>query len=116
MKDLIDWLRARLDDDQREAEAQQRFDAWVDEQRGTNVEAIVVPPLSQLGSAGDPARVLAEVSAKRRILDYHVQLAAAAPNAWEEGVAHAEAAIAFVVRLLALPHADRPGFRDEWRP
>lgn len=73
----------------------------------------------------DPARVLAEVEAKRRILD--LASLAAQREAQKPGydtVARLETALAKVtapelervVRLLALPYADQPGYRDEWRP
>lgn len=62
----------------------------------------------------DPAHVLAEVGAKRRILDEFEAADAAAefPNldgGRAEGLGRA-------VRLLALSYADRPGYREEWRP
>jgi hypothetical protein len=51
----------------------------------------------------DPARVLAEVNAKRRILDEAVRLMSY------------DGEFQFL-ELLALPYADRPGYREEWRP
>ena len=56
-----------------------------------------------------PARVLAECDAKRRI----VELADRDDN-WRYGM-HSEA-IGEVLRLLALPYADHPDYREEWRP
>lgn len=59
----------------------------------------------------DPARVLAECEAKRRIV--------AALGDWDDGYvwssstgSRAEDAL----RALALPYADHPDFREEWRP
>jgi len=58
----------------------------------------------------DPARVLAEVEAKRRIV---------------AGIADADAEAAYIIgtftawdvlRLLALPYADHADYREEWRP
>lgn len=58
----------------------------------------------------DPARVLREVEAKRRIVDSFA--ASGLPLATR----NAEfAVVRMVLRLLALPHADHPDFRDEWR-
>lgn len=54
----------------------------------------------------DPARVLAEVDAKRRILDWAIVWRDRDCAPWN----------ADCIRLLALPFADRPGYREEWRP
>jgi hypothetical protein len=65
----------------------------------------------------DPARVLAEVAAKRRILDEY-ERAFERRRAHPDDMASAGALLALhgAVKLLALPFADRPGFREEWRP
>lgn len=47
----------------------------------------------------DPARVLREVEAKRLLLALHRGCDARC----------------YVVKVLALPYMDRPGYRDEWR-
>jgi hypothetical protein len=57
----------------------------------------------------DPAGVLAEVDAKRRILDLRSDGYGAEVDGFNE-------AVAAVTDLLALPYADRPGYRDEWGP
>ncbi|MFE1361300.1 DUF6221 family protein [Streptomyces harbinensis] len=75
----------------------------------------------------DPARVLREVDAKRRILEIHHVI-----GGWEDedgqdiGLGCNECGYSAeysdrggwcdTVRLLALPYADRPGYREEWRP
>ena len=51
----------------------------------------------------DPARVLAECEAKRRIVGHFV-------NEWEPDP------INDVLRFLTLPYADHPDYRGEWRP
>jgi hypothetical protein len=56
----------------------------------------------------DPARVLAEVVAKRRILDLFT------PPVSEWGSETLR--LYGLAQLLALPYADRPGYREEWRP
>jgi len=70
----------------------------------------------------DPARVLREIDTKRRLLDLH------APDAMGTFTTCTECGQGYemhdwgpaypcaTVRLLALPYADRPGYRDEWRP
>lgn len=69
----------------------------------------------------DPARVLAEVDAKRRIIDQYEQLRADVAH-WrglgDEDAAPVATEWAYgeVVKMLALPYADRPGYLEEWRP
>ncbi|MFD8545696.1 DUF6221 family protein [Streptomyces sp. NPDC059649] len=55
----------------------------------------------------DPARVLREIDAKRRMLG-RINSHAAVMGQDE---VHGD-----LLRLLALPYADRPGYREEWRP
>ncbi|WP_435872931.1 DUF6221 family protein [Micromonospora haikouensis] len=64
-----------------------------------------------------PARVLAEVDAKRRILDFYradvIDVSkAGGPPEWVHGTVPVEAHT--VLRLLALPYADRPGYQGMW--
>jgi hypothetical protein len=62
----------------------------------------------------DPERVLREIDAKRKIVAEH------ALNGWVCNTCdNGEAEQVFpcpTLRLLALPYADRPGYREEWRP
>lgn len=60
-------------------------------------------------SRHDPARVLAECEAKRRIMGLVTQMGGYyEPDAGRVG--------AEVLRALALPYADHPDYRDEWKP
>jgi hypothetical protein len=132
MDDLVEWLRAQLDDDEQVARA------------ATGEEWGAVAPTSQpyvifdvaafqanktLEHVGrlaaveraedrahiarhDPARVLREIAAKRDLLrfaegirDHH--------ETFTSGVA---ARLEETLRLFALAYADRPGYREEWRP
>lgn len=65
----------------------------------------------------DPAQVLAEVDAKRRVLDYAEQRAAIKQGEddddWEN---IQEATLGTVLRFLTLPYAAHPDYRDAWRP
>lgn len=98
MDDLVTWLRSRLDEDERVAQAAEGS-CW-------HVE------YCDDGMAGfhdhhDPARVLAEVKAKRAIVD------------WIDGELADDAAQQMPWELachLAAVYADREGYRDEWRP
>lgn len=51
-----------------------------------------------------PARVLAECEAKRRIVEVAERF-----GTWEGGMADV------TLRYLALPYADHPDYRDEWK-
>ena len=98
--DLITWLKARLDDDGRVVEVTDWADVYRD-------------PVAA------KRRFLAEIDAKRRIIEAHSRTPHYCPlpvvagqygQLWTEG----EGAC-YTLRLLALPHADREGYRDEWR-
>ncbi|MFE5368250.1 DUF6221 family protein [Streptomyces mirabilis] len=159
MDDLVRWFGEHLDEDERIARAathhedygvwtaksfkqQERLgrDRWalfdaVDDCVVSDVDAEGTEPegVAQHIANWDPARVLCEVDAKRRLLDDYVVTArirdeAAArikaagdhPDAkdletWDR--AQREAAILEgPVRLAALPLAVRPGYREDWRP
>ncbi|MEU3098534.1 DUF6221 family protein [Streptomyces sp. NPDC006967] len=116
MDDLVEWLRAQLDEDERTARAatpgpwragvRSGFDA-VDGDGWTvcNASDVDVAHIAR----HDPARVLREIDAKRRtLIRCEEAMLSASPmlvhfakqTAWE----------------MALPYADRPGYRDDWRP
>lgn len=117
MSDLVTWLLEQIGEDDRQA----RFVAsqW-DEPRASHETG------STLGWDDEydlltinPERVLAECAAKRRIIEnaeraelhYRSRGDAAAINM--AGIVETYRSI---LRLLALPYTDRPGYRDEWRP
>lgn len=60
----------------------------------------------------DPARVLVECDTKRRIIEL---LAASQANCFCDSFGH-HADEERMLRFLALPYADRPGYRAEWAP
>jgi hypothetical protein len=76
----------------------------------------------------DPARVLADIEVKRSILDEHHQdgtgcAVCADPEEYDENsegeaewIRSAKWWPCRTVRLLALPYADHPDYRKEWRP
>ena len=80
MEDLIAFLRARLDEDERNGQD------YLGEMLETRLEH-------------DARFRLAEIAAKRRILDEF---------SWEAGETRA-------IVYLAQPYANREGFREEWR-
>jgi len=123
--DLVTWFRQQLDEDERLAQAAGGT-SWVARghlahvstwSRGVQAkwceilaEVEYVGPTAQTESMDhaahivrhDPARVLAEVAAKRAVIDLLEELN-------ELGLYEA-------VQFLALPYADRPGYREEWKP
>ncbi|WP_329167349.1 DUF6221 family protein (plasmid) [Streptomyces sp. NBC_01717] len=64
----------------------------------------------------DPASVLAVVEAKRAAISHHKKLRPFAELERREEYILAEGAGAVVIKMLALPYADHPGYRDDWRP
>lgn len=94
MTDLAEWLLTQIAED--EATARDSDAApWRDHVHDLDVSGWF-----------DPDRVLAECESKRRIIDW----------------ADAEALDPFgdqrmqLLRLLALPYADRDGYLEEWQP
>ncbi|HZX39508.1 MAG TPA: DUF6221 family protein [Streptomyces sp.] len=128
MEDLVEWLRAQLDDDERAASAatpgpwvtngiavwRRPDDSWdfrseMDRNRN-QVPFVMVNPGQTVEwlnaehvACWDPKRALDEVHAKRRIIDEAVRLA------------RYDGEFQFL-ELLALPYADRPGYDERWRP
>ena len=120
MDDLARWLGEQFDEDERIARAADPG-PWKSESLGRHDQAAIKPaaPTSLIQFDGsraaangvhaarhNPARVLREIEAKRRIVDRYEWLR-------EHGDT---GGTAWVLPLLALPYADRPGFREEWRP
>jgi hypothetical protein len=108
MEDLVTWLRAQLDEDERVA--RRAADFRFNYQGGSGVGDTLIRRFA------DPKRALAEVDAKRRILEQHP----------EDGEGFCGDGIGLVgckwahpcptLRLVALPYADRPDYREEWGP
>ncbi|MGW9401456.1 DUF6221 family protein [Streptomyces sp. NPDC055642] len=138
MDDLVRWLSAQLDEDERTARATawsastQTDNPWNaqpprHEGEGWTVWAkvgrfLMFRDLEEADARHiaehDPARVLREIDAKRRVLDWYKQRAAVDsrgedPDDYENVTG---STLETVVQMLALPYADRPGYREEWRP
>ena len=102
---LTEFLLTRIAEDERRVEFVRGF----------------IPDEGDQGEYINPARVLAECEAKRRIVELH---------SWGEGhecsvydrtgeVDNCRYVIGgecSTMQLLALPYADHPEFRPEWRP
>jgi hypothetical protein len=135
MDDLVQWLRAQLDEDERIARAA-TLGPWVQSgigdygwtvtfgRPGAGVEtADTEQGLADADfiAAHNPARVLREIDAKRGIVRAY-ETAVAAFN--DTGPAMADydrltgsvSSLRGSLELLAAVYADRPGYRKEWRP
>ena len=106
--DLTTFLRARLDED-----VQSQVPRAVSRAAG---------PINPRYAGGpyDPVRVIREIEAKRQIIDHAEQWAQTlnyTPDGWTEATATAyRMAMEWTLRQLALPYADHPDYRQEWRP
>lgn len=142
MDDLVQWLRAQLADD----EAHAHKDLWAADKAtpgrwraryGSNLDHSWVEtestPVLRLDAAEHEADALIvarfqpdtvrrragerlrEIDAKRQLLDKYAEVAINDVNEVEYAHGYANA-LGEAVRLLALPYAARPGYREEWRP
>lgn len=141
---LVEFILARLDEDERVALAATPS-PWRIDPRDPNV--ILEPfPIDSVGMAGDrqrnlftgqisnrrgqsvsdarhiarhdPARVLAEVTAKRAIVELHEPYASESHGGaacWVCGPGGFPWPCT-TLRLLALPFADHSDYREEWKP
>lgn len=134
--DLVQWLGEQLNTDERIAHAA----CWDDQsavwtarpprasyERYTVVDYLgdgvvaVTPENADADGVGphvaehDPARVLREIDAKREILARYEELRAASKEADLIGDVTEEYQD-FLLPMLALPYADRPGYQEAWRP
>ncbi len=96
-----------------------------------------IGPAAEHMARWDPARVLAECEAKRRLLDLHQIVTQDYTGAWwatnraeshittgcdhcrecaVDGLDYVVDGPCMTLRLLALPYSDHPDYREEWRP
>ncbi|MER5350604.1 DUF6221 family protein [Kitasatospora sp. NPDC002551] len=137
---LVAFLKARLDEDAKAAQG-----AWpgpwavdeeeygvVDPETGTEIADVIVCSTRQQQATSrhiirhDPARVLADVDAKRRIIAAHAAVVLrGGPGAryfdtttvcrsCEPPQFPEHAFPCATLRLLALPYADHPDYQPEW--
>lgn len=132
--DLLDFIRARLDDG--EAFARNAFGEhnnavadWRELWSGAVQVGPHEDPIETQDSqitrhiiCHDPTRMLAEVTAKRRIVELAEEatgLDMQVDNEFRVGSRDSEAEPYvgdLILRLLALPFADHPDYDDSWRP
>lgn len=111
--ELIAFLRARLDEDQQHVEAMDDF--WIDTTDEFTGDAA--------RRFTDEKRVLADIDARRRIVDMFEQYEHATTRSGDtttpglpSWLGGGQAALDRTLRLLALPYADHSDYRAEWRP
>ncbi|MFE4653553.1 DUF6221 family protein [Streptomyces sp. NPDC056707] len=135
MDGLVQFLRDRLDEDEKMAGAAAEGPWSVD--HGDYVELVYGADQSAVVCGGcwsgeasvfestadalhivrhDPARVLAVVEAKRAAISHYEKLRRFAEKERREEYILAEGAGAVVIKMLALPYADHPAYREDWRP
>jgi hypothetical protein len=116
--DLVAFLHARLDDDEQVARDAMGCEgetcSW------TELRTSEAEREQAHNERWDPARVLAEVGAKRRIIavyaSWEVLARPGAGFAMEHAAETTRLALFEALRALALPFADHPDYREEWRP
>ena len=126
MDDLARWLGAQLDEDERIARAatpgpwklaRQPGVEWVSSAEYWTVadcsDADPARENAEHVAVWDPERVLREIDARRRELKLHQREPGQHPDFC--GYDRHELPCPSQ-RNLAAPYADRPGYREEWRP
>jgi len=105
MDELVAFMRAQLDEDERSIRR-----LW-GRTGGITVERYYRTPF-------DPSRALAEVDAKRQIIEEHTDSdGAICPTCTEQDTYRTpQAEPCRTLRLLALPYAGHPSCQEEWRP
>lgn len=63
-----------------------------------------------------PEQVLADIEAKRRIVELHTHPAMACYWSHDGGAVHEIGELCETLAALALPYVDHPDYREEWRP
>lgn len=124
MDDLVQFLRARLDED--EQAARRAGDSFRQIGETGVIVATEGDRAEECASANwagvaehivrhDPTRVLCEIDARRKLLNKYAEVADNDVNEVEYAHGYANA-LGEAVRLTALTYADHPDYREEWRP
>ena len=120
MTDLVEFIRARLDEDERIARGEiTRREVWQSKldrmRRVGEMVGVGLIDYDEPGAPGDPARVLADVDAKRRIISRCERLldarAASSELDWAADVLAHD-----VLRDLAASYVSHPDYSPTWAP
>lgn len=120
--ELVDFLRARCDDDERAANTLDELGGWERNSIESTAGGHVLDYLDHF----DSARMLADVAAKRRILDLILKYEEAIDGEWGDGHTAEEIAAGEcperhpdnipAFRAMALPFAGQPDYDPAWTP
>ena len=112
---LAEFLLARIAEDEAAVRATGYFTGKGEEWWGEDWYAACGREITAHLVRWEPPRVLAECEAQRRLVESatYWQGLGGAPDSHGDGRA---TGFMNALRLLALPHADHPDYRDEWRP
>jgi hypothetical protein len=126
--DLIAFLRARLDDDEQTARAAHQPNWLTDGRRGLRyglddewmTDALTTADADHI-ARHDPARVLAEVDAKRQIVTAYEEAATEFKDIGPGMVSYdrmvgSVSSLRTAIECLSLAYADHPDYQDMWRP
>lgn len=117
--DIAEWLTQVWDDEERRAKAQSHWaDGWLEPAPRSG------PSHGYVGAPVRPTtdQIVARITADRQILALHQPESAdslfciTCAGQVIAGDLEADPWPCATVRLLALPYADRPGYREDWRP
>ena len=101
--DLVGFLLARIADAEAAAHLIEAGEDWHPTDECTTCDAT----RAARAKYGDPARVLADCEAKRRIVKWAKDWPLRPSRPSDEDT---------ILGLLALPYAGHPDYREEWRP
>lgn len=121
MEDLVRWLSACLDEDQRIVQEANTSPEMV---TGIPRSYAQAPVAVHIATFADPARVLREIDSKRRQVEWCVEVIGPRDLSRYEEIgslkddpdALAVTLAVETLRLLAAVYADREGYKDSWRP
>lgn len=113
---LANFLTARLDEDERVARlARNPLIGGYPDYRTYDDDS--TRAADEFLDRFEPDRALAEVEAKRRLLDYHTFGMGYVEHGADDETSHAAYRAGLeTLRFLALPYADHPDYNPDWRP
>jgi Family of unknown function (DUF6221) len=106
---LIEWVREQLDADEANAR-----DRWAGVHRADCDQNDYGPDNSGVCDCGEPERRLAEVKAKRAVLELHSHVTGYPNDIDRRCALDHDYDPCRTLRLLAQPIAGRDGWQDEW--
>lgn len=124
MDDLAQWLGEQLEEDERIARRAGDSFRQIGETgvivatEGDRAEECATANWAGIAEhivEHDPARVLREIDAKRQALAHYERIQQHTKQDVDAYVL-AQGAVSMQIQIMATAYADRPGYREEWRP